>query len=370
MKFTCEQAQLNQAVAVVIRSVSPKNNNPALEGILLEVKQDSLTLTGYNLETGVIATIPASVAEPGSLVLSSRLFADIIRKLPNQMVHISVEDYWLVITCGPSQFQIMSMDAEHYPELPTVPENMGFVLPQNTLKSMISNTLFAITTGEGRAIHTGSLFEVVGDSLTIVSVDGFRLALRKETMEHVHGDLDFSFVVPGAALSEIEKICTGEESVSLFVGPSHILFRTEQVVLISRRLEGEFLAYQGAIPRNNQHRIFCQRRHLMHSIDRVSLMISEKTKAPLRCVFQEDKIELSSKTAMGEAEDICPMEGTGAGLEIGFNHRYLQEALRYAPVDTVRMEFSSATAPCLLLPAEEEDDSFCYMVLPVRLKSN
>lgn len=367
MKFTCEKEQLYTALTVTSRNVSPKNAILALEGILVEAN-DSLVLTGYNLETGVVVKVDAQIQETGKLVLSARLILDIIRKMPNQEITFSSQEYWVTITCGQIVFQIMGMDPEHYPDLPDVNNQQGFVISQDLLKTMISTTLFAVSTNEARPIHTGSLFEIQGDTLTIVSVDGYRLALRREKYETSYGGTDFSFVVPGKALSEVEKMCEIEETLSVFFSAKHVMFQMGDKTLITRRLEGEFLAYRSAIPQNNEKIIFAERRDLTSAIDRVSLIINDKVKAPIRCYFSKEELEISSKTAIGEAMDRCPITGCDEELEIGFNYRYLQEALKSAPADRVRIEFSKAVDPCLILPEEEGDQSFCYMVLPVRLK--
>ena len=234
---------------------------------------------------------------------------------------------------------------------------------------MIGQTLFAVSDNESRPIHTGSLFEVDGDGLTVVSVDGYRLALRHEKVEEKKGADAFSFVVPGSALGEVEKICSGEEDVTVTQGARHVMFQTGDTVLVCRRLEGDFLAYRNAIPRNNSIKVEVEARALLSSIDRVSLIISEKLKSPLRCVFGDGMVDITTKTAIGDAADQCPISGDGGGLEIGFNNKYLMDALKAAPADKLRMEFTSGVAPCVILPAEGEEN-FTYMVLPVRLKAN
>ena len=242
-------------------------------------------------------------------------------------------------------------------------------LLQKLLRAMIEETAFAVSTNESRPIHTGSLFEVDQTGLTLVSVDGYRLALRREAVEKIEGAESFSFVVPGSALGEVEKICSGEGTVTVNQGARHILFQTGDTVLVCRRLEGEFLAYRNAIPRNNPIHVECDARTLLASIDRVSLIISEKLKSPLRCVFGDGLVSITTKTGIGDAADQCPITGDGQELEIGFNNKYLMDALKAAPADRLRLEFSSGVAPCVILPAEGEE-KFIYMVLPVRLKAN
>lgn len=368
MKFSCEKALLQAAISTTSRAVSPKSSIPALEGILLEAGSD-LRLTGYNLETGIRTIVPADIREEGTLVLGARLFGEIVRKLPDDIVTFQSENYMVNIKCGMSEFNILGTDPEEFPELPTVEYQNSLILPQSKLKAMISQTLFAVSDNESRPIHTGSLFEVDGKGLTIVSVDGYRLALRHEAIDKKEGAETFSFVVPGAALSEVEKICSDvDEPASVTQGARHVMFKVGDTMLVSRRLEGEFLAYRQAIPRNNTIHVEGDTRALLSSIDRVSLIISDKLKSPLRCVFDSNLLKISTKTAIGDAYDECPLSGDGGGLEIGFNNKYLMDALKAAPADKVRLELTTGVSPCVILPTEGEEN-FLYMVLPVRLKA-
>ena len=369
MKFSCEKALLSNAVAVTSRAVAAKSSIPAMEGILVEAG-DKLRLTGYNLETGIQATVPAEIKETGSLVLSARLFGEIVRKMPDDIVVFSSNGYLVNIKCGLSEFNIVGTDPEEFPELPNVDGQNGLTLSQPTMRSMISQTLFAVSTNESRPIHTGSLFDVAETEMTVVSVDGYRLALRRETVQREAGKGgSFTFVVPGAALSEVEKICSGEGNITITQGHRHIIFQAGDIMLVCRRLEGEFLPYKNAIPRNNTIKVEVETRALAASIDRVSLIISEKLKSPLRCVFGDGMVSITTKTAIGDAADRCPIKGDGENLEIGFNNKYLMDALKNAPADKLRLEFTSGVAPCVILPAEGEE-KFVYMVLPVRLKAN
>ena len=368
MKFSCEKALLQAAISTTSRAVSPKSSIPALEGILLEAGSD-LRLTGYNLETGIRTIVPADIREEGTLVLGARLFGEIVRKLPDDIVTFQSENYMVNIKCGMSEFNILGTDPEEFPELPTVEYQNSLILPQSRLKAMISQTLFAVSDNESRPIHTGSLGEVDSEGLTIVSVDGYRLALRHESIDKKEGAETFSFVVPGAALSEVEKICSDvDEPASVTQGARHVMFKVGDTMLVSRRLEGEFLAYRQAIPRNNTIHVEGDTRALLSSIDRVSLIISDKLKSPLRCVFDSNLLKISTKTAIGDAYDECPLSGDGGGLEIGFNNKYLMDALKAAPADKVRLELTTGVSPCVILPTEGEEN-FLYMVLPVRLKA-
>ena len=280
MKFSCEKALLQSAISTASRAVSPKSSISALEGILVEAGQE-LRLTGYNLDTGIRTIVPAEISEPGTLVLAARLFGEIIRKLPDDVITFETNQYMVHITCGPSEFNILGTDPEEFPELPTVEYQNSLLLSQSKLKSMISQTIFAVSDNESRPVHTGSLFEADDNGLTIVSVDGFRLALRHEAIDRKDGAPEFSFVVPGSALSEVEKICSDcDEPVSVTQGARHVMFKAGTTMLVTRRLEGEFLAYRQAIPRNNGICLEGETRTLLSSIERVSLIITEKLKCP------------------------------------------------------------------------------------------
>ena len=367
MKFSCEKTLLQSAISITARAVSPKSSIPALEGILLEAGMN-LRLTGYNLETGIRTEVPAQIDRKGSLVLSARLFGEIIRKLPDDIISFTAEGCMVNIKCGMSEFNIMGIDPEEFPEIPSVDQENAFNIMQKNLKSMISQTLFAVSDNESRPVHTGSLFEINENELTVVSVDGYRLALRREAIERKVGS-NFSFVVPGSALGEVEKICTDcEELATVTQGARHIMFQIGQTMLVSRRLEGEFLNYRQSIPRTNSIKVEGETKELLTTIDRVSLIINENNKSPLRCIFDDGILRISTRTAIGDAADRCIIYGDGKGLEIGFNNRYLMDALKAAPAQRVRLELQTGVSPCVILPVEGEE-KFLYMVLPVRLKA-
>jgi len=368
MKFSCEKAQVLAAIGVTAKVASAKSAVPALEGLLLEAG-DRLRISGYDLKTGIKTEIPAEVTEPGSIVLNARLLGDIVRKLPDDVIVFAVgSDHMATITCGMSKFNILGTPAGDYPELPSVDEQNAIYMPQRVLKRMISETIFAVSDNESRPVHTGSLFELEAGMLTIVSVDGYRLALRREKLEKA--DMaDCTFIVPGSALGEVEKIASdSDDVVKISLGSKHILFVIGDTVVISRRLEGDFLNYRQAIPQTNKIHLTVDKKAFMDAVDRVSLIISEKLKSPVRCVFGDSIVNLSTATALGKASDECRIKGDGKNLEIGFNNRYLLEALKAAPAEQVNISLGTSVSPCVI-GAVDEGDSFVYLVLPVRLKA-
>lgn len=369
MKFSCEKTLLQNAISVTSRAVAQKSSMPALEGLLLHAGKEGLSVSGYNMQTGIRAKVSAGIEETGDIVLNARLFGDIIRRMPDDAVVFTVNDKDQVrLLCGDADFEIPGLSAADYPDLPEVEDEYAVSIQQKVLRAMIEEVAFAVSSNESRPVHTGALFEIAEGGLTMVAVDGFRLAVRKEPLEKLEGGA-FSFVAPGSALNEVKSICGDSEDLAeITLGKRHILFTVGDVELICRRLEGEFLDYCSAIPKKNPIAVKAETKALIESIDRVSVVISDKLKSPVRCRFDEGKVFLSAKTGNGEAKDICRVEGSGEGLEIGFNNRYLMEALRYAPADTVRIELNTSVSPAIIVPTDGKDN-FLYMVLPVRLKN-
>ena len=369
MRFTCEKNLLVSAISTASRTVAPKSPIDALEGLFLRAGV-KVSLTGYNLETGITVELPAEIEETGScVILPPRLFFDIVRMLPGDSVSISVDEKRKVsIKSGISSFSITALSPDDYPELPEVDSEKGIELPQCELKAMISGTSFAVSESQTRPIHTGCLFEVGEDTVTVVAVDGYRLALRCWKSEAPLAR-ELRFVVPAAALKELEKILAdSEEPCRFFLGSRQILFRVGSATLVCRLLEGEFLDWRRVLPQNQPIRLSVNVSQLMNSIERVSLVISEKLKSPVRCLFGENSADLRSVSTIGEAHDVCPVAGDGQDLEIGFNSRYLLDALRAVPDSECMLLLNNGLSPVVLTPCGESD-RYAYMVLPVRLKA-
>ena len=344
MKFTCEKYLLSLAVATAGRAAASKSPIPAMEGLLIEAGHN-VRITGYDLKKGIYTTFEADVSAPGSVVINAKLFGDIVRKLPDGIVSVCSDGNNAVnIACGNADYTISGTASDDFPELPSLDYSSNLSLPQDTMARMIAETSFAISTNESRPVYTGALIEVENNIMTMVAV-------------------------PGAALSDLEKICMiPEEPVKIAVGSKHVSFSVGDTVLISRRLEGEFLNFRKTVPGEFPIQLKAQRADLLRCTDRVSLIIDDRTKNPLRCVFGENLLTITCATPLGRAEDCCPLEGDGGGMIIGFNNSYLMDAFKAAPADTLRINIVNGSAPCIITP-EDGGDSFLYMILPVRLRS-
>ncbi len=368
MRFTCEKSMLVTGLNITGRTVAQKSALSAIEGILCRAG-DSLSLTGYNMETAITYLIEAEVSDPGECVLPAKLFGDIIRRLPEGLVTVVVdENYKVSIRAGYASFTISAESADDYPELPDVGDGKSIRIPQTALKELIGGTIFAVSENQGRPIHTGVKFEVDGDAVSAIAVDGFRLARRTYHCENSTGR-NISFVVPAQGLKEVEKILQdGDEDVAFILGSKHILFQIGDATLICRLLEGEFLDWRKVVPTDCPVKLVAHVGDLAASIERVGLIVSEKYKSPVRCVFTNQELLLRTNTTIGAAEDRCSIAGDGKELEIGFNVRYLADALRAVPSEEVCLELTNSLSPIVLTPVDDKQD-FAYMVLPVRIKN-
>ena len=369
MRFTCEKNMLVQGLNIAGRTVAQKSSLSVIEGILCQAG-NGLNLTGYNMETAITYCVEADVTDPGSCILPARLFGDIIRRLPEGPVTVVVDENFKVsIRSGYASFTISAESAEDYPELPDVNSGKAIKIPQSALKELIGGTIFAVSENQGRPIHTGVKFEVREESVSAVAVDGFRLARRTyHTAEPTGRDLNF--VVPAAGLKEVEKILSDtDENAAFTLGPKHILYQIGAATLVCRLLEGEFLDWRKVVPTNCPIKLVAHVSDLASSVERVGLIVSEKYKSPVRCVFSNQVLNMRTNTTIGAAEDRCAIAGDGKELEIGFNVRYLADALKVVPSEEVTLELTNGLSPIVLTPVDDKVD-FAYMILPVRIKNS
>ena len=368
MRFTCEKSMLVQGLNIAGRTVAQKSSLSVIEGILCKAGV-GLHLTGYNMETAITYQIEAEVTDPGECILPAKLFGDIIRRLPEGPVTVVVdESYKVSIRSGYASFTISAECAEDYPELPDVNSGRPILIPQCKLKELISGTIFAVSENQSRPIHTGVKFEVTNTAVNAIAVDGFRLARRTYHPEEETGR-EMSFVVPAAGLKEVEKILTDcDEDAAFTLGTKHILFQIGNATLVCRLLEGEFLDWKRVVPTNCPIKLVANVSDLASSVERVGLIVSEKYKSPVRCVFSHQELLMRTNTTIGAAEDRCSIAGDGKELEIGFNVRYLADALRVIPSEEVTLELTNGLSPIVLTPVEDKYD-YAYMVLPVRIKN-
>lgn len=352
------------AVSNVSRAVSTKATIPALEGVLIKAYNDNLNISGYNLEIGITTDIEARVVKEGEIVLGAKLLLDIVRRLPEEIVSVETDDRMVTyITCGKADYQIVGMPSVEYPDLPTFQQTDGISVNSKVMRDMIRQTVYAVSDNTAKPIYTGSLYEISGGMLKIVAIDGFRMAIRSESVE---SESETSFVVPGKTQLEVLKLVNDDDSnVDIIVGQRHITFKIKTYSVISRLIEGTFLDYKATIPASEKTTLVIKTRLMIESVERMSLLNSEKIQSPVRCKFAEDEIRLSCASSVGRANDVISVPIIGDNVEIGFNNRYMLEALKNTDTDEVKLVLNGPVSPIVIKPVK--GDSFLSIVVPVRL---
>ncbi len=365
MKIRCDRKTLIEAISKVQGAVGTNATLPALEGILFSAANGYLTMTCYNMDMGITTAIEANVEQGGDLILSARYFSEIVKKMPGDDIFLeSDENLMCTVKSGHSKFAIVGMNANEFPELPALSDGISFSFHSELLDNMVRMTRFATAKTDDKPVYTGILCQLEQGKITMVAVDGYRLAIRKE---NITNDIDLKFIVPEKTLSEILKLLPEKDSqIQISVGKRHIIFEIGHILVVSRLLEGDFIDYKTAVPPNHTTTVMVETKTLLDSIDRVALLINDRAKVFIKCIFDDGQIKASCESAIGNADDRIDAQIDGDRIEIGFNSRYLLDALRAVETDMVRIEMSGPLSPIKILPPEGND--FLFLVLPVRIK--
>ena len=367
MNIVCDKSLLSAAIDGVSRAVTLRSSIPALEGILLKAEGFQLTLTGYDLEMAITTTVEANVREAGEIVLSAKLLGDMVRRLPVGEVAITTGDGGnATIKGGVAEFDILAMSAADYPDLPNPGADRTLAIQAGTLRDMIDKTLYAVSQDDKKPAHTGELFAIEEDKLTVVALDGYRLAIVERP---VTAQKHIRIIIPAKTLTEVNKLL-GEDDQTVYISANRrfVVFEAGSYVILSRLIEGEFLNYSNVIPSGYKTRVILETRDFIDTIERASLIITERLKNPLRILFDK-KVTVRCQTNLGKVVDEFDADIEGEAVEIGFNNRYLLDALRNSRSDKVAMEMTGALSPVKILPADGGGD-FIYLVLPVRFKND
>lgn len=368
MKFTCDTKELSNACNNVIRAVSTKVTIPTIEGILIECGSDTLSLTGYDFEFGINTILSVDVVEPGAIVINAKVLCDIIRKLADVDVTVETNGTSVSIISGAAQYNITGIDAEDYPELPSVNDGFPFEISQSLIYSMIMQTLFAVADNEAsKPVYTGLKFEIKENELTLIGVDGYRLAIRKEKINY-SGD-EMTFIVPKKTIREFVKIIDPEsdENISINIGKRHIVFDIKNYSIISRLLDGEFLDYTNAVPKTITTTVLINTKDAIDCIEKTLPVIENNQKNPIRCLFDGDQMRVSTVSSLGRVVDYTHANTSGNRVEIGFNSKFVLDALNAADTDEVKIELNGPVSPVKVMPLE--GDNFLFLVLPMRLRN-
>lgn len=370
MKIICYKDKILKAINSVVKGVASKTTMPILEGILIQTNDNEIKLTTYDLEIGIEYVMECEVKKQGSTVVNAIMFSEIIRKLPDTEIYITLnEKNLLEIECEGSLYKLSTMNPEEFPELPKIEIENSIEVEQNTLKNMIRKTIFAVSTEENRPIFTGCLFEIQKNKLNIVAVDGFRLALRSIFLNKQTND--FSAVIPGKTLNEVTKILSDSfENVKIGVSKNQALFEMDNCKIVTRVLDGEFLNYKSVIPENWETRIKVNKSNLQNSFERISLIssssVEKEKKYPVKVSVDIGKVVISCTNQTGDAKEELFISTEGKNLDVGFNPKYFLDSLKSIDDEDVFVEFGTSISPCLIKSTENKE--YVYMILPIRLK--
>ncbi len=369
MRFNCQKDKLNEAVNIVSKAASVKSTISALEGIKAEVGDGLIKLSAYDFNVAICSTFEANTVESGTIIFPAKLFADIIRKLPNDDIFVEADEkYQIKVSCAGATFNIMGVSPEDFPEIPKVSDENRVDLSIPAFKRLVKQTVYAASTLDIKPILTGILFEINDEesSVTAVGVDQYRLALKKESFEYKSGNMK-TFIVPAKTLNELIKILPEESdsNISISVFGKNVMFTYENFVFISRTLEGEFLNYKGVIPQDSDFIVKIKRGEMRAMLDRAALITSNAIKSPIRCDFELDTVKISTASNIGKFTDRISTENFGKSLTIGFNNKFMLDALSACDEEEVVIKLKSELTPILIEPVN--NDGFLFMVLPMRL---
>ncbi len=367
MKLICNKQSLYEALINVSKAVADKSTIPALEGIKLSLENSTLWLTGYDLEIGIKTFVPVISSDSGEIIINSRLFSEIIKKMPTDEIEIDIaENLAVTIIGGVTEYTVSAVSAAEYPVIPEFIDENTVTVSQSVLKSMINQTIFAVSQNDTKPILKGELCEIVDNNFNMVAIDGFRLAVRTEAIKN---DKNFKFVVPSKTLNEVSKLLKDDDELlcDLRVSKKHIVFDFNGYTVFTRLLEGEFHNYRGSIPNNSVTEVIIEKRELVNCLERASLLINERIKSPVRCVFDNGALKISCQTSIGKIFDEIPADIAGPKIEIGFNCKYLLDPLKAISDDKIKLLMNGGNLPMKIVPIK--DNEYTYLVLPVRLKA-
>ncbi len=371
LKFSSNKSALLSVITPALAATSTKSTLPALEGLLFSLEDNILTVCGYDLEKGVKTSIPVYAKEDGAVILNAQKISSIIKSFPECEITFDTNDKNIVrITGAMSDFSIHGLAAEAFPNLPELGGDRSFSISQSLLRDIIISTHFSVAQTDARPILTGELFKIEGRKLTVVALDNYRLALREEENAVFGNETDYSFVVPGKTLLEFSRLLSDiEEMVIVEFTSKYIIFKIKDIIFFSRLLEGEFLDYNRAIPKQNKIFVKIRTEDFIDSASRASLLVDEKLKTPLKCNFTDNILDISCSTQYGRVNDNIKIEKSGEDIGIGFNGRYLLDALHACSDEYINVEMSTPLMSMVIKPAvKKENSNYTYLVLPCRLK--
>ena len=363
MKFICSKSELLNGLSVVSKAVPSKTTMTILECILVDCTQGAIKLTANDMELGIETTVAGMIEEPGVIALDAKIFLEIVRKLPDNNITITSDNnFQTVITCEKAKFNISGKSGEDFSYLPDIERNDSIVVSQFTLKEVIRQTIFSIADNDNNRLMTGELFEINGDELKVVSLDGHRISIRKIQLKNSYNPK--KVVIPGKTLNEISKILSGEtdRDVSIFFTDNHVVFEFDSTTVVSRLIEGEYFRINQMLSSDYETKVTINKKEFLSCIDRATLLVKEGEKKPIIINITDGSMELKINSAIGSMNEQIDIEKAGKDLMIGFNPRFLIDALRVIDDEQITIYLVNPKAPCFI---RNDENSYIYLILPV-----
>ena len=368
MKIICSKSSLLKSVSIALKAVPSKTTMPILECILMDATTNQIKFTTNDMELGIETIVEGTIEEKGKVALDAKIFYEIIRRLPDNDITIKTDDkYAATITCEKAKFNIPGKSGEDFAYLPMIEKDEPLTISQYTLKEMIRQTIFSIAVNENNKLMTGELFEIKNNCLKVVSLDGHRIAIRKMPLKKDYSDR--KVVVPGKTLSEVSKILSGEvdDQVSIYFTKNHILFEFDQTMVVSRLIEGEYFRIDQMLSSDYETKLKINKKEFLDCIDRATLLVREVDKKPIIINITDDDMELRIDSAMGSMNEEIDIEKDGKDIMIGFNPKFLIDALRVIDDETVTIYLVNPKAPCFI---RDDEENYTYLILPVNINQN
>ncbi len=363
MKIVCKKTNLLNGVQIVSKAVPSKTTMSILECILIDVRNGEIKLAANDMELGIETRIEGEVIEKGMIALDAKIFLEIVRKLPDSNIKIETDSSLkTTITCEKAKFNIIGKSGEDFSYLPLIERNDSVVVSQFTLKEIIRQTIFSIADNDNNKLMTGELFEIDEDTLKVVSLDGHRISIRKIQLKNTYGFK--KIVVPGKTLSEISKILSGDtdKDVNIFFTDNHILFEFDNTIVVSRLIEGEYFRIDQMLSSDYETKVRINKKEFLSCIDRATLLVKEGDKKPVIINITDDAMELKMNTIIGSMDEEIDISKSGKDLMIGFNPKFLIDALRVIDDEEVDLYMVNPKAPCFI---RDEEENYVYLILPV-----
>lgn len=365
MKILCQKSDLLNSVNIALKAVPVKSTMPILECLIIEANDEYIKIIANDMELGIETIVKGTTVEKGVVALNAKIFSEIVRRLPENEVHIKTDDnYTTEIICEKAKFFISGKAGDEFPYLPTIEKENALVLSQFTLKEVIRQTVFSISDNESNKIMTGELFEIKNNELRVISLDGHRISIRKIYMKNEYQDR--KVIVPGKTLNEISKILSGEVSsmVNIYFTDKHALFEFEHTVVLTRLIEGEYYKIDQMLSSDYETKLTINKREFQNCIERASLLIRDNDKKPIIININDNNFELKINTTIGSMNEEIDITMEGKDIVIGFNPKFLLDALRVIDDEVVDIYLINAKAPCFI---RDKDQSYIYLILPVNI---